>query len=241
MGSRMKAAAGMLAVIMLIILCQILSLKLEKRIDNYNNAKETFKISENALIILDAGHGGLDSGKIGINGQEEKDINLKIALKIKKLLEEQGISVSMTRSADERLSETQTEDLKARTEIMNRSNAVLAVSIHQNSFRDSSVSGAQVFYYPDSDEGRKAADAIQEELNDMQPDNRKEIKANDTYYILKNTEIPVVIVECGFLSNYAEAEKLADDSYQSVVAGTVARGILQYINDESLFLRILMV
>ena len=87
------------------------------------------------------------------------------------------------------------------------------------------------FYYPDSDEGRKAADAIQEELNDMQPDNRKEVKANDTYYILKNTEIPVVIVECGFLSNYTEAEKLADDSYQSVVAGTVVRGILQYIND----------
>lgn len=231
MGLRMKAAAGMLAVIMLIILCQILSLKLEKRIDNYNRAKETFKISGDALIILDAGHGGLDSGKIGINDQEEKDINLKIALKIKKLLEEQGISVMMTRSADERLSETQTEDLKARTEIMNRSNAALAVSIHQNSFRDSSVSGAQVFYYPDSDEGRKAADAIQEELNDMQPDNRKEVKANDTYYILKNTEIPVVIVECGFLSNYAEAEKLADDSYQSVVAGTVVRGILQYIND----------
>lgn len=231
MGLRMKAAAGMLAVIMLIILCQILSLKLEKRIDNYNRVKETFKISGDALIILDAGHGGLDSGKIGINDQEEKDINLKIALKIKKLLEEQGISVMMTRSADERLSETQTEDLKARTEIMNRSNAALAVSIHQNSFRDSSVSGAQVFYYPDSDEGRKAADAIQEELNDMQPDNRKEVKANDTYYILKNTEIPVVIVECGFLSNYAEAEKLADDSYQSVVAGTVVRGILQYIND----------
>lgn len=231
MGLRMKAAAGMLAVIMLIILCQILSLKLEKRIDNYNRAKETFKISGDALIILDAGHGGQDSGKIGINDQEEKDINLKIALKIKKLLEEQGISVMMTRSADERLSETQTEDLKARTEIMNRSNAALAVSIHQNSFRDSSVSGAQVFYYPDSDEGRKAADAIQEELNDMQPDNRKEVKANDTYYILKNTEIPVVIVECGFLSNYAEAEKLADDSYQSVVAGTVVRGILQYIND----------
>ena len=231
MGLRMKAAAGMLAVIMLIILCQILSLKLEKRIDNYNRAKETFKISGDALIILDAGHGGLDSGKIGINDQEEKDINLKIALKIKKLREEQGISVMMTRSADERLSETQTEDLKARTEIMNRSNAALAVSIHQNSFRDSSVSGAQVFYYPDSDEGRKAADAIQEELNDMQPDNRKEVKANDTYYILKNTEIPVVIVECGFLSNYTEAEKLADDSYQSVVAGTVVRGILQYIND----------
>ena len=231
MGLRMKAAAGMLAVIMLIILCQILSLKLEKRIDNYNSTKETFKLSGDALIILDAGHGGLDSGKIGINDQEEKDINLKIALKIKKLLEEQGISVMMTRSADERFSETQTEDLKARTEIMNRSNAALAVSIHQNSFRDSSVSGAQVFYYPDSDEGRKAADAIQEELNDMQPDNRKEVKANDTYYILKNTEIPVVIVECGFLSNYTEAEKLADDSYQSVVAGTVVRGILQYIND----------
>ena len=231
MGLRMKAAAGMLAVIMLIILCQILSLKLEKRIDNYNRTKETFKLSGDALIILDAGHGGLDSGKIGINDQEEKDINLKIALKIKKLLEEQGISVMMTRSADERFSETQTEDLKARTEIMNRSKAALAVSIHQNSFRDSSVSGAQVFYYPDSDEGRKAADAIQEELNDMQPDNRKEVKANDTYYILKNTEIPVVIVECGFLSNYTEAEKLAGDSYQSVVAGTVVRGILQYIND----------
>ena len=181
-------------------------------------------------VILDAGHGGIDVGKTGVNGEKEKDINLEISKKIKKFLSDSNVTVKMTREGDERLADSQREDLKARTDIMN-GGALLAVSIHQNSYRDPAVSGAQVFYYTDSEEGRTAAGMIQAELNALAPDNEKEIRANDSCYILKNTRIPTVIVECGFLSSYTEAEKLADDEYQNRIAEAVSEGILQYIID----------
>jgi len=121
---------------------------------------------------------------------------------------------------------------------MNESEAALVVSIHQNSYSDPSVSGAQVFYCTGSEEGEAAAGLLQEKLNEMNPEHQKEIKANDTYYILKNTRVPVVIVECGFLSNYEEAEKLAGEEYQTIVAEVVADGVVPYIESgEELFSR----
>ena len=112
---------------------------------------------------------------------------------------------------------------------MNEQNAVLTVSIHQNSYHEESVSGAQVFYYTDSAEGKLAAQILQEALKALDSENTKEAKGNNTYYILKQTEVPVVIVECGFLSNYAEAEKLTDDSYQQELAEAISAGIDDYI------------
>lgn len=212
----------------LIVLCHMAGMKLESRMKE--ETRETFKLSNEMQVILDAGHGGIDVGKTGVNGEKEKDINLEISKKIKKFLSDSNVTVKMTREGDERLADSQREDLKARTDIMN-GGALLAVSIHQNSYRDPAVSGAQVFYYTDSEEGRTAAGMIQAELNALAPDNEKEIRANDSYYILKNTRIPTVIVECGFLSSYTEAEKLADDEYQNRIAEAVSEGILQYIID----------
>lgn len=212
----------------LIVLCHMAGMKLESRMKE--ETRETFKLSNEMQVILDAGHGGIDVGKTGVNGEKEKDINLEISKKIKKFLSDSNVTVKMTREGDERLADSQREDLKARTDIMN-GGALLAVSIHQNSYRDPAVSGAQVFYYTDSEEGRTAAGMIQAELNALAPDNEKEIRANDSYYILKNTRIPTVIVECGFLSSYTEAEKLADDEYQNMIAEAVSEGILQYIID----------
>lgn len=229
MDSKLNTVLSMFAVIGLIVLCVIAGAKLEQKI-NLAETQETFKTSESNPVVIDAGHGGADAGKTGVNGEEEKDINLKISEKIKKLLIDDGIPVHMTREGDERLAESQREDLKARTEIMN-SGALLAVSIHQNSYHDSSVWGGQVFYHTESEEGRKAAEMIQAELNSLSPDHEKKIKSNDTYYILKNTQVPAVIVECGFMSNYAEAEKLSSDEYQGEIAEAVTRGILHYIND----------
>lgn len=229
MASKVNAVFSMLILIGLIVLCNMAGRELEEKI-NFEEAKETFKLSENVPIIIDAGHGGIDAGKSGVNGEKEKDINLKIAMKIKKLLSDNDVPVRMTRENDDRLADSQRADLEARTEIMN-GGALLAVSIHQNSYHDPAVSGAQVFYYTGSEEGRNAAGIIQAELNALAPDHTKEIKANDTYYILKNTEVPAVIVECGFLSNYTEAEKLSDDAYQNKIAEAVAKGILQYIQD----------
>lgn len=213
----------------LMVLCHMAGMKLESRMKE-GETRETFKLSDKTQVILDAGHGGIDVGKTGVNGEKEKDINLEISKKIKRFLSDSNVTVKMTREGDERLADSQREDLKARTDIMN-GGALLAVSIHQNSYRDPAVSGAQVFYYTDSEEGRTAAGMIQAELNALAPDNEKEIRANDSYYILKNTRIPTVIVECGFLSSYTEAEKLADDEYQNRIAETVSEGILQYITD----------
>ena len=136
----------------------------------------------------------------------------------------------MTRTEDERLAETQVEDLKARVSLMNEEKPALVVSIHQNSYHEESVHGAQVFYYADSTESERAAGIIQEALKEIDPDNTKAAKPNRTYYILKKTEVPVVIAECGFLSNYEEAEKLADEEYRQKLAEAVAKGILEYIN-----------
>ena len=228
MASKVKSAAILLGLAGLMVLCHMAGMKLESRMKE--ETRETFKLSDETQVILDAGHGGIDVGKTGVNGEKEKDINLEISKKIKRFLSDSNVTVKMTREGDERLADSQREDLKARTDIMN-GGALLAVSIHQNSYRDPAVSGAQVFYYTDSEEGRTAAGMIQAELNALAPDNEKEIRANDSYYILKNTRIPTVIVECGFLSSYTEAEKLADDEYQNRIAEAVSEGILQYITD----------
>ena len=137
----------------------------------------------------------------------------------------------MTRTDDQRLAETQVKDLKERVRIMNEEKPVLAVSIHQNSYHEEGVHGAQVFYYGDSAEGKEAGEIMQKLLNENIPGNNKEAKANRSYYILKKTEVPVIIVECGFLSNYEEAQKLADENYQRTMADVIKEGILCYMQE----------
>lgn len=181
------------------------------------------------VVVIDSGHGGSDPGKIGINNVLEKDINLQIAQKIQKLLEEQGVKVVMTREDGASLREAKAEDLKARVELVNQTKPSLAVSIHQNSYSDESIHGAQVFYYTHSKEGENAAKILQEALRKIEPENHREAKANDTYYMLKKTEVPVVIAECGFLSNQKEAGQLCSEKYQNQVAQAIAEGILEYI------------
>ena len=192
---------------------------------------------ETRIVVVDAGHGGVDPGKIGVDDSLEKDINLEIAERLKTILEQQDIRVVMTREEDKGLyeetaSNKKAQDLKKRCSLINEGQADCAVSIHQNSYHEENVFGAQVFYYKTSTEGEKAAAVIQEALQEVNPENTKKIKANDTYYLLKKTEVPTVIVECGFLSNYAEAEKLVSEDYQKKLAEAVTKGILQYLKDQ---------
>ena len=142
----------------------------------------------------------------------------------------------MTRTDDNGLytesdSNKKIADMKKRCAIIDAAKADIVVSIHQNSYHEENVFGAQVFYYQTSTEGEKAAGIIQDALQKVNPDNTKKIKANNTYYILKKTEVPTVIVECGFLSNYKEAQKLVTEDYQKSVAEAVAEGILSYIKE----------
>lgn len=211
-------------------ICQSMTDALRREIEmTRETAAAGEKMGGERLVVLDSGHGGSDSGKVGINEAKEKEINLKIAKKIQELLEAEKVEVIMTRESDEQLAPSKVEDLKKRVSIMNENSPALAVSIHQNSYREENVFGAQVFYYKTSSEGQKAAETIQEALQSVNPENTKKIKGNDTYYLLKKTEVPTVIVECGFLSNYAEAQKLITDEYQQKVAEAVTEGILQYI------------
>lgn len=178
-----------------------------------------------AVIVLDAGHGGYDPGKVGINGVPEKDINLAIVLFLKTLLEQNDISVILTRDTDKGV------ELKERVFIMNSNNADMVVSIHQNSYSGENCHGAQVFYYSGSDEGERLAKTVQKALIDnLDNTNSRAAKSNNSYYILKNTALPVVISECGFLSNTAEADKLVSKEYQQKVAWALHLGILQYLN-----------
>lgn len=187
-------------------------------------------------VVIDAGHGGDDPGKVGINDALEKDINLKIAKRLQALLEAQDIEVVMTRETEDGLydagvSNKKVQDMKRRIEIIDEAEPAITVSIHQNSYQEEYVHGAQVFYYTNSMEGKALADELQECLITMvDPENTRVTKANDSYYLLKKTGTPIVIVECGFLSNYAEAEKLITEEYQEEIAWALHMGILRYLN-----------
>ena len=202
-------------------------------------AKET---SGNALehqqvdVVIDAGHGGFDPGKVGINGALEKDINLEIALLLKTFLEANDVSVMLTRDGDYSLSEEgasnqKVQDMKQRIRMIEAASPKLTVSIHQNSYPEEYVKGAQVFYYTNSVKGKELAELIQNRLVEgLDTTNKRKVKGNDSYYLLKSTKTPIVIVECGFLSNSEEAAKLCTPEYAEEVAWQIHMGILQYIN-----------
>ena len=193
-------------------------------------------IQAGQMILVDAGHGGIDSGMVGIEGLKEKGINLEIAIKLKAVLEKRGFTVMMTREEDKGLYKDNTQNMKAqdlqnRIAMIKEYAPVLSVSIHQNSYPEEYVHGAQVFYYNGSSGGEQLAGLIQTQLvQDLDPENHRQIKPNDSYYLLKKTKGTIVIVECGFLSNAAEAGKLCDEAYQDRVAWSIHKGILQYIN-----------
>lgn len=202
--------------------------------DNTTRAKRNN--SKNITVFIDPGHGGFDPGKVGINNSLEKDINLSISLKLKTILEQNDIHVIMSREDDRGLyadSDTRKKaaDLRKRVEMINSSDAMVAVSIHQNSFEQESIKGAQVFYYSGSEEGKEFAEIMQEQLKKTLKDGNKRLaKANNNYYMLTKTKSPLVIIECGFLSNYTEAALLIDEAYQEKLAWSIHLGILSYIN-----------
>ncbi len=195
--------------------------------------------TDEKIVVLDAGHGGSDPGKIGVNGALEKEINLSVTLRVKKLLEANDVTVIMTRTDDAGLYKESDEnqkvvDLKNRIQIMNEANPDLIVSIHQNSYEDEGIHGAQVFYYKNSEEGKKIAELFQSQfLKRVDPENHRVPQGNNTYYILKETTYPLVIVECGFLSNWEEADLLITKQYQEKVAWAIHLSILEYLNGEN--------
>jgi N-acetylmuramoyl-L-alanine amidase len=195
--------------------------------------------ADQVCIVLDAGHGSSDPGKVGVNGALEKDINLAITLQLAKILENKGYKVVLTRDSDEILADKDAvnqkrEDMVGRVKVIEEAQAALTVSIHQNSFSNAPVSGPQVFYYAESQEGKEIATALQASLDEiLEPESPRATKANSEYYLLKKTPTPTVIVECGFLSNEREAELLSDELYQTKVARAIYFGVCRYLESEA--------
>ncbi len=185
------------------------------------------------IIVIDAGHGGNDPGKVSNDGIQEKDINLSIAKYLKDYLCAQDYVVYITRNDDKGLhdegaSNKKSSDMKNRIAFFNEKNADLVISIHQNSYPDSFQHGAQTFYYANSGESKRLATHIQNSLLKIDTSNTRKEKASDSYYILKKSSMPAVIVECGFLSNPEETAKLSDSNYQKKLAYAISLGVSAY-------------
>jgi N-acetylmuramoyl-L-alanine amidase len=207
-----------------------------------NNMAEpaAFMPVTNKVIVLDAGHGGIDPGALSNDKNTlEKDINLKIALKLRELLESSGALVILTREDDVSLYEDSpgktirqryNENLKNRKKLIDESNADLFVSIHLNAFEQSKYYGAQTFYPAKDEKSKLLATFIQKELKRVaDQSNMREVKPRSDIYLLKENKIPSILIECGFLSNEKETQLLKDSNYQEKIAWSIYAGMQKYL------------
>jgi len=197
---------------------------------------------KNKVIMIDAGHGGIDPGAVGRTGVLEDEINLKIAFKLRKLIEQFGGVGLMIREDDSglysegksRIRDKKNEDLRERHRIINESGADILISIHLNFFPQSQYYGAQCFYNKEDEEGKKLAELIQAELVDViKNNNTRKAKSIDSVYILKNNKMPSVLIECGFLSNHEEERLLQNDNYQEKLAWAIFMGVMKYFEEKN--------
>lgn len=205
---------------------------------NYRSTLQTVTLPVTGkVIVIDAGHGIPDEGAESINGISEAKINLSIALKLQKLLEQSGATVILTRSDDngiydidsKTLKEKKISDLKNRVKIGTESSADMFISIHLNKISDQKYYGWQTFYKSSDENSIKLAKSIQNNLNkSIQKKNDRVPMKLDSIYIVKNVEIPITIVECGFLSNPEEEKELLNDEYQDRLAWGIYSGLMDY-------------
>ena len=208
---------------------------------NYRNdlkVVETVSVPvSNKVVVVDSGHGTPDEGAESSNGTTEAELNLKIALKLQKLLEQSGTTVILTRSDEngiydsnsDSIREKKISDMHNRVEIGNESGADIFVSIHLNKINESQYDGWQTFYKKGSEESKSLAECIQESLNNsIQRENNRTPAMLNSIYLMKNIEIPICLVECGFLSNPGEEQLLLTDEYQEQLAWGILNGINDY-------------
>jgi len=183
-------------------------------------------------IVIDAGHGGRDDGCSGVNGTKESVINLKISKALKNYLETLGINVILTRSDSNGLYEATADnykqsDMAKRIEIIEEASPDMVISIHQNSFSDSSQCGAQAFYQEGDERSKAFAESVQSQLISQLPNARSEANFGD-YYLLKESNVSSVLIECGYLTNSEEEQLLNSTEYQNKVAYSIMCGVVKY-------------
>ena len=184
--------------------------------------------AEGFIVVVDAGHGGSDGGAVGTEtGVLESRLNLMVATRVGKLLEDAGITVVMTRSDEEALANTKSEDMAARKRLLNAPGVDLAVSIHMNKFADRSIAGAMAFYMAGSAEGQKLAQSVIDRVCDGIGRPRRLANPGD-YFVIRECACPAVLVECGFLSNAEDEQLLTDPAHQEKLARAIVEGVLDY-------------
>ncbi len=196
------------------------------------NAAESVKLT----IVIDAGHGGIDGGVVGIeSGTKESDINLDISRRLGRSFEEAGFAVVQTRETEAGLYGTATEgykkrDMQKRSEIIHKSEPVLVISVHQNFFSMRSRRGGQVFFRETNKQSYVLACLIQAQLNNMPECVKKCDPLKGDYYILNCSDYPSVIVECGFLSNAEDEALLLSGDYRDKLVSAITAGAFQYLS-----------
>ena len=183
-------------------------------------------------VVIDPGHGGFDGGAAGNKtGVTEDAINLKISLLVKEYLEQKNVEVILTRQTDDAIAPTKNEDMRKRRSIMHESGASLTVSIHLNKYSDTSISGPMVFYTKGDEPSKQLAQML---INDIcAATERSPRLANPgDYFVIRNSKIPAVIVECGFLSNATEEALLCKSDYQNKLAIGITNGIFSFITQQ---------
>jgi len=221
--------------ILIMIITSIISFNVNKESDN---TIEIFSLPVTGkTIVLDAGHGLPDEGAESVNGVTEASINLAITKKVQTLLEQSGCNVILTRSdengiydlSSSTIREKKVSDIKNRVKIGNESSADVFVSIHLNKIPQSQYYGWQAFFKANSTESEELAKSLQEELNSsIQRENKREALKISGKYIIEHVEIPIAIIECGFLSNPEEEKLLQQDEYQDKIAWGIYNGIMDY-------------
>jgi len=185
------------------------------------------------VIAVDPGHGGVDGGA-KYNGLEEKEVTLALALKLGEVLRANGATVVLTRETDRdfytRGKGGKRNDLLKRVDIINNSGAALFVSVHANAITGSRWFGAEVYYNPKLAENRKLAETTQRALHSFPPGNKRQIKQDSNILVLKDTNVPGMLIEAGFLSNPREASLLADAAYQQNMAEHIAKALAYHFN-----------
>ncbi len=239
---RVKAVAGLILFAALLLLACAITFSVAQLGVKTKSAIVDIKTEELPTVIIDAGHGGIDSGTVGRDGSLEKNINLDVAKRLEALFRLSGIKCVMTRTEDNMLVEPDIKSHRKMHDLKNRlavakgleenGEKTLFVSIHMNNFSDPIYSGLQVWYSPSEAASREAASYVQDYAKKfLDSNNTREIKrASSSIYILDHITTPAILIECGFLSNPEECAKLGTESYQKELAVTIFSAICEYIS-----------
>lgn len=190
-----------------------------------------------SAIVLDAGHGGVDGGCVGVNtGIKEKDLNLSVVLKLESYLKSANYNVILTRKNDEGLygnekNNRKKADMLKRKQIIEEADPIIVVSVHMNKYPGQSRRGAQTFYKKGDGESQKLASYVQNRFNLMETSKRDYSALTGDYYITNVSPCPSIIAECGFLSNPDDEALLITEEYRDKIAYALYRGIIDYLTE----------